>query len=305
MNYFEKTNISISKAVGSFLGLAVGDALGSTLEFTKRTSSSPLHTEILGGGPFKISPGSHTDDTCMAMAMATSLLERNCFDPVHVMDEFLKWYKQGKYSPSGKCDDIGNTVKEALLTWDGDRLTPFCGRTEEYKSGNGGIMRLAPIIIWNRNSSQNALIYAVLQSMLTHSSEYCIQYAKLLASILWHGTLDPKVIEDLQLLDLPKGANWPTAGGDVMSSMKAAVWSIRTTATFEDAVIKAVNLGGDSDTVGAITGQIAGRIYGHEAIPNRWKDTLIAREQIETLASRLYEMAPDVQIVNSDQGFQQ
>ena len=90
-----------------------------------------------------------------------------------------------------------------------------------------------------------------------------------------------------------------------MSSMKAAVWSIRTTATFEDAVIKAVNLGGDSDTVGAITGQIAGRIYGHEAIPNRWKDTLIAREQIETLASRLHEMAPDVQIVNSDQEFQQ
>ena len=291
------------KARGTLLGLAVGDALGSTLEFSRPTPDSPLHTEIVGGGPFKISPGAHTDDTCMAMAMATSLLERNGFDPVHLMDEFIQWYRGGKYSVSGKCDDIGNTVKEALEKWERERVTPFCGNIENKASGNGAIMRLAPIVIWNRHSSQNALIYAVLQSMLTHSSALCIKYAKLLASILWNGTLDPRTIEDLNLVKLPEDETWPRyPWGDVMSSMKAAVWAVRTTTTFEDALIKAVNLGGDSDSVGAITGQIAGMIYGSVGIPGRWKDALIAGDQIEALAEDLFQNAPEVPMGDLDRG---
>lgn len=284
--------MNLDQAVGSMLGLAVGDALGCTLEFTKRTPNDTLHTEIIGGGEFDMAVGSYTDDTCMAMALANSLIEKKCFDPQSIMSEFTFWYRDGKYAPSGKCDDIGITTSNALQHWETNKLYPYAGRTEINSSGNGGVMRLAPVVIWNRNLYDNAIVDAVRQSMLTHSSENCVRYAQVLGAILWKGKLEPDYIPGFQLCDLPPDNDWPDAGGDVMSAMKAAVWAVRGTSTFEDALIKAVNLGGDSDTVGAIAGQIAGRIYGASAFPKRWIDTLINEKEIRSLATQLFNNAP-------------
>jgi len=287
-----KTSMNLDQAIGSFLGLAIGDALGCTLEFTTRTPKDELHTEIIGGGPFAVAPGSYTDDTCMAMAMANSLLQENEFNALSIMSEFQVWYREGKYSPSGRCDDIGMTTSQAIQQWEINQSYPYSGRTEVDTSGNGGVMRLAPIIIWHRHTYEDALVDAVRQSLLTHASENCVRYAQALAAILWTGNIDPAKVHGMELCALPPNETWPNAGGDVMSAVKAAVWSVEGSSNFEEAIIRAVNLGGDSDTVGAIAGQIAGRIYGATQIPKRWTERLIGEENIRNLATRLFEEAP-------------
>lgn len=284
--------MNLDEAVGSFLGLAIGDALGCTLEFTNRTPNDRLHTEILGGGPFGVGKGSYTDDTCMAMALATSLLEENSFNALAIMNEFRLWYREGKYSPSGRCDDIGVTTSRAIQHWETNQAYPYSGRTEINTSGNGGVMRLAPIVIWNRHIYEDALVDAVRQSMLTHASENCVRYAQALAAILWNGSLDPEKVHGMDLCALASDENWPHAGGDVMSAVKAAVWAVRGAYSFEDAVIRAVNLGGDSDTVGAIAGQIAGRIFGASTFPARWIEALKNETEIRRLATALFNEAP-------------
>ena len=284
--------MNLDQAIGSFLGLAIGDALGCTLEFTKRKPEDKMHTEIIGGGPFAVAPGSYTDDTCMAMAMATSLLKEKSFNAISIMQEFVFWYRDGKYSPSGQCDDIGATTSQALRQWETSQSYPYSGRTEEDTSGNGGVMRLAPIIIWHRHIYENAMVDAVRQSLLTHASENCVRYAQALASILWNGSTDPKKVYGMEMCALAPSDNWPHAGGDVMSATKAAVWAVNGSSTFEEAVLKAVNLGGDSDTVGAIAGQIAGRIYGASSFPKRWLKALINEKEIRNLAIQLFKNSP-------------
>ena len=284
--------MNLDQAMGSMLGLAIGDALGCTLEFTTRSSRDALHTEIIGGGPFGMAAGSYTDDTCMAMALANSLIERECFDPKAVMSEFTLWYRDGKYSPSGECDDIGMTTRNALQQWETNRSYPYAGLTEVNTSGNGGVMRLAPIVIWNRHMYDNAIVDSVRQSMLTHSSENCIRYAQMMGAILWKGKLNPDHIPSFHLCNLSPDDEWPEAGGDVMSAMRAAVWAVQGATTFEDALIRAVNLGGDSDTVGAIAGQIAGRLYGASLFPKRWLEALINEKEIRSLATQLFNTAP-------------
>lgn len=284
--------MNLDEAVGSFLGLAIGDALGCTLEFTDRTPDDHLHTEILGGGPFGVEKGSYTDDTCMAMALATSLLEENTFNALAIMNEFRVWYREGKYSPSGRCDDIGMTTSLAIQHWEANQTHPYSGRTEINTSGNGGVMRLAPIVIWNRHVYENALVDAVRQSMLTHASENCVRYAQALAAILWSGSLDHTKVHGIGLCASAPNDNWPHAGGDVMSAVKAAVWAVRGATSFEDAVIRAVNLGGDSDTVGAIAGQIAGRVFGASTFPARWIEALKNATEIRRLATTLFNEAP-------------
>ena len=187
---------------------------------------------IIGGGCFDLKAGTILT-TRVALALANSLLKK-CLDPVHLMDEFLAWYEDGKYSPTGDFIDIGITVKTALSRWKNDRYSPFCGPQGEYSSGNGSVMRLCPIIIWQRHSHENALVDAVIQSMLTHSSNNCIRHSQIFASVLWHGSLDTKIIDGLNMLLLPESETWPSANGDVMSSLKAAIWAVRTTSNFKE-----------------------------------------------------------------------
>ena len=133
------------RARGALLGLAVGDALGTTLEFTAKDSSAPL-TDMVGGGPFRLKPGEWTDDTSMALALAESLLANPDLDEEDLMTRFCAWAEEGTYSHTGRCFDIGMTVRSALSDF---RRTgnPVAGSRDPRSAGNGSLMRLAPVPI--------------------------------------------------------------------------------------------------------------------------------------------------------------
>ena len=128
---------------GCLLGIAIGDAVGTTLEFKPPGSFKPI-SDMVGGGPFRLKPGEWTDDTSMALCLATSLVEKNGFDPREEMDRYSRWWKEGYLSSNGVCFDIGNTVATALRQYQktGD---PIAGSISPHSAGNGCIMRLAPM----------------------------------------------------------------------------------------------------------------------------------------------------------------
>ncbi|HEY9659275.1 MAG TPA: ADP-ribosylglycohydrolase family protein, partial [Allocoleopsis sp.] len=128
---------------GCLLGLAAGDAVGTTVEFQRRGSFSPV-TDMVGGGPFRLQPGQWTDDTSMALCLATSLVEVGAFDAIDQMNRYCNWYQNGYLSSTGDCFDIGNTVRQALHQYKTSG-NPFSGSTHANSAGNGCLMRLAPI----------------------------------------------------------------------------------------------------------------------------------------------------------------
>ena len=128
---------------GAILGLAAGDALGTTLEFTTPGTFKPV-TDIVGGGPFHLKAGEWTDDTSMMLCLAESLLECGKFDPIDQLRLYVKWKRTGHNSSNGRCFDIGGTVMKALARF--ERLSePYAGSTDAYSAGNGSLMRLAPV----------------------------------------------------------------------------------------------------------------------------------------------------------------
>lgn len=291
----------IDRGLGCFLGLAVGDALGASLEFTER-DRGPLHSEMSGGGPFDLEPGQWTDDTSMALAMADSLIRSRAFDPLDIMTRFLDWKERGTYSSTGRCFDIGNTTSNALFQFK-NTGNPFSGSEHHFEAGNGSIMRLAPIVLFSLGDPEHLRTLACDQSRLTHGATDAVEACELLAVWLHEAivTGDPALLQR----SVPwsgKSRRVPgIAGGSFrekdrseirstgycIDTLEAAVWAVFKTSSFEEALILAVNLGGDSDTVGAVAGQIAGALYGLSVIPSRWLEPLTWRERLETTARQL------------------
>jgi ADP-ribosyl-[dinitrogen reductase] hydrolase len=290
----------LDRARGALLGLAVGDALGTTLEFSRR-DSHPLHTEMVGGGVFNLKPGQWTDDTAMALALADSLIQCRGFDGQDLMQRFVGWYRHGEYSCTGRCFDIGSATRAALVHYE---LTgePYAGSTDPYTAGNGSLMRLAPVALFALDDGLLARQIAADQSRTTHAAKACIEACQFFVSLLRAAILGEK---DIIRLARELGRNYPairhatdqnwnqldrvqiSSGGYVISTVEAALWSVARTDSFEKALILAVNLGQDADTVGAVTGQLAGAIYGVSSIPSRWQEHLARRSRIEDAASQL------------------
>jgi len=274
---------------GAFLGLAVGDAFGTTLEFSARKSTE-THTEMSGGGPFNLKPGQWTDDTSMALCLAESLHERCCFDPSHQMDLYLDWWQNGLYSSTGACFDIGNTVSKALNTYS-DTKNPYSGPVDEYSAGNGSLMRLCPVVMFFASNESNAIEKAGDSSKTTHGNQQSVDACRYFAGLLlgaFRGETKKTLLSEMYspvkgLWELKplcwqveavargsyksKGRDDIKSSGYVIDSLEAALWAFESTESFESGLIKAVNLGGDADTVGAIYGQIAGAYYGELGIP--------------------------------------
>lgn len=272
------------QARGMLLGLAVGDALGTTLEFSDRDSLPPV-TGIVGGGPFHLDPGVWTDDTSMALCLGESLIECGGWNAGDCARRFIRWRDEGYMSPTGTCFDIGTTVSDALdrIEASGD---PYGGLNAANLAGNGGIMRLAPAVIAHHRDAMAAVDVAVLQSQITHAADECDDAAFALAAFLHSGTLR----DALHRLpaETPRAAVKST--GYVRDSYEAAFWAFENTTTFRDCTLLAANLGGDADTVAAIAGQIAGRAYGMAGIPAEWLGVLAWRDRIETMADTLYAL---------------
>lgn len=280
--------LDLDAAKGILLGLAVGDALGTTLEFSARDSLPPV-TDLVGGGPFNLDPGVWTDDTSMALCLGESLLQKKGWDAADCARRFVNWRDHGYMSPTGTCFDIGNTVSAALSRFvqDGD---PYAGSTDPNSSGNGGIMRLAPAVIAFHSEVRSAVDVSVMQSQITHASDECDDFAFALAAFLHSGNLTDALHR--VPADTPRAQI--KSSGYVRDSYEAAFWAFENTGNFRDCVILAANLAGDADTVAAIAGQIAGRIYGIEGLPSEWLAKLAWRDKIEAMAADLYALGLDV-----------
>lgn len=298
---------------GCLLGLAAGDALGTTLEFKLPGTFEPID-DIVGGGPFGLEPGQWTDDTSMALCLATSLVECGGFDPADQMQRYVRWWREGYLSSTGECFDIGITTSRALSRFiqHGD---PYAGSTDSSSAGNGSLMRLAPVPMRYAGDTSEAIARAADSSRVTHQAteavDACRYYAGLLVGAL--RGLDKQTL--LSPGYCPVEGLWernPLADkialvangsfkdreppdirgtGYVVDALEAALWAFDRTGTFREGALLAVNLGDDADTTGAIYGQIAGAHYGAEAIPATWRAELAMADQITSLADRLYDQA--------------
>lgn len=288
---------------GALLGLACGDAIGTTVEFSPRGSFQPV-TDMTGGGPFALKPGQWTDDTSMALCLAESLLTKGGFDPADQMGRYLNWWKWGYLSATGHCFDIGMTVQDALsrFSYSGN---PYSGSIKAQSAGNGSLMRLAPVVLFSHPDMNNVHKYAADSSRTTHGAPEAVESCQLFAEIIsaaLSGKPKNELLQGLQFKPLLEKTAAIASGafiakpeaeikgsGYCIASLEASLWCFFNTDSFEAAVLRAANLGDDADTTAAITGQIAGAYYGASAIRPDWVEKLSMREDIKEMANKLYE----------------
>lgn len=287
------SNPAANRAIGCLLGLAVGDAVGTTLEFSARDIGEPL-TDMVGGGPFDLEPGQWTDDTSMALCLADSLIACGDLDQRDLMTRFVGWFRNGENSATGSCFDIGMATQTALLRFE-DSGDPAAGSTDPNTAGNGSIMRLAPIALrWFRNR-EKAIAAAREQSITTHAAPESVEGCALLADYLVDAihTGDPTVFDrprsnPVATIDAIGQGGWRGkprdeihSSGYVVHTLEAALWAVERSGSFEQAILTAANLGDDADTVAAVAGQIAGALWGRSGIPSQWLHRLAWRDHIE------------------------
>lgn len=298
------------------LGLAIGDALGTTLEFQPPGSFTPIQ-DMVGGGPFHLAPGQWTDDTSMALCLAESLTERRGFDPIDQLERYLRWYREGYYSSTGRCFDIGNTVRAALSRFTRMRQ-PYCGSTDSMSAGNGSIMRLAPVPLAYAQQPREAIERSGESSRTTHGAPAAVDACRYLSALIVgaiHGAskagllaaryspipgyweAHPLVSEiDQVAAGSFKRRNPPEIRGTgyVVKSLEAALWAFNRSESCREGCLLAVNLGDDADTTGAVYGRLAGAYYGERAIPETWHTCLAHRALLERFAERLLALAQEV-----------
>lgn len=294
---------------GALIGLAVGDALGAAVEFKSPGSFAPVNG-YRSGGPHGLNAGEWTDDTSMALALADSIGSVG-WDLNDQAKRYVEWWKTGKYSVNGRCFDIGITTRSALSRFLAHEDALTSGDTSERASGNGSIMRLAPVPIRyaglypDRIEELSRL--ADESSLPTHASEQCRSACRYLATILaalvrgedradvlspnWR---PPKALNEIKPLHpliqkVAQGSfrdNSAIEGsGWVVKSLEAALWAFHDADDFEEAVLNAVNLGDDADTTGAICGQLAGAYWGEAGIPESLRTGLARMDMIEEALS--------------------
>ena len=300
---------------GAMLGLACGDALGTTVEFMSRGAFEPL-TDIVGGGPFGLKAGEWTDDTSMALCLAESLIANKGMELEDQLERYTFWWVHGENSVTGECFDIGNTVRGALESY-ALTLDPYSGSKDPMSAGNGSIMRLAPVPLFYASDPLGVmLINCAFSSMTTHRALEAIYACKLMGYLI-RGALTettkeealkigddytqaltqftpecPSSIQEIADQEYTKKSLLEIRGsGYVVRSLEAALWCFYHSSNFEEGALLAANLGDDADTTAAVYGQIAGAFYGKKGIPNHWLKTLAWRKKITRIADQLYEYA--------------
>lgn len=288
---------------GSLYGLAIGDALGAAVEF-RRPRTFPPVVGYRDGGPHGLLAGQWTDDTSMALALADSIGQKE-WNTKDQLQRYLNWFEKGEYSVNGFCFDIGNTTREALNEFEISGTLE--AESDESLSGNGSIMRLTPVVIkYYNHPSVNLAEYLAESSKTTHASVQCVDACIALGLILKNlmlgcskeEALDKFVFDSVSLCDLVKNVviNYSyrenktfKGSGWVIESLEAALWSFYTSNSFEECVLKAVNLGDDADTTGAVAGQLAGAYWGFDNIPQNLIDGLDRKDMIDKYLNLILE----------------
>ena len=303
----------IERYRGSLLGLAVGDAVGTTLEFKPPGSFTPIE-DMVGGGPFGLIPGQWTDDTSMALCLAESLIEQQGFNPVHQLQKYLQWYREGYLSSTGRCFDIGNTTIDGLRQFEKTQ-EPYCGSTDPRSAGNGSIMRLAPVPLFYAKRPLEAIAKSAESSRTTHQATVAVEACRYLGALIvgavngvsreellskryspvpgyWEKNPLVEEIDEIALGSFKHRQPPEIQGsGYVVKSLEAALWAFYNSHSFREGCLLAVNLGDDADTTGAAYGQLAGAFYGESGIPESWRSQLAYRQLIESMANQLFTLA--------------
>jgi ADP-ribosyl-[dinitrogen reductase] hydrolase len=291
---------------GVLLGLAAGDALGATVEFESRDSIRQrygIHRDIVGGGWLNLQAGEVTDDTQMALCIARSIAHLGRFDAADIANRFVEWYRSDP-------KDIGNTTRHALeqlaagARWDEAGWKTHVA-LQPRDASNGSVMRAAPVALYARGDSQRLARHSAESSLITHANPRCVAGCVALNAAIAAMLDDPDsdvLRHAFDATDQPdvrralEGARRGTAdtldaGGSVLSTLQASFWALTEHRSLEDAIVAAVNLGQDADTTGAVTGALAGARWGMAAIPGRWREVILLREELSVLADQLLELS--------------
>lgn len=311
-----------NSVLDGIMGLVVGDALGVPVEFEDRESLRRLPiTSMRGYGTYNQPPGTWSDDSSMTIALVASLM--NGLDYEDIMNKFIGWFDNAKYTPYGEMFDIGIATQQALIRYKKGVPALECGGQKEYDNGNGALMRILPALYYllakyGEDFIENDEAYFIIHniSSLTHrhkrSQIACGIYLSLASSIMTGMDLtlaiqnginnamkyykDKEEFKDeLQYFSRIKDRGFKNlpeeeikSGGYVVDTLEASIWCLLNTNNYKSCVLKAVNLGSDTDTTGAVVGGLAGLRYGYESIPKEWIATIARREYIESMCDELY-----------------
>ena len=277
---------SKSRALASFIGLAIGDALGAPIEFLNPGSFAPI-VDYTAGGTWNLPAGYWTDDTSMAICLAENIIANRRVDPQDLLERFSRWYQFGENSSTGECFDIGNTTVLALRRFVNSGVyLPASNRPE--LSGNGSLMRLSPVAVAWWSDPTRLRSESRAQTLTTHGSQECIDTCEELALMLGAAIRGQPVHEQLIEWSDHMRRQDISNSGRASDTLRAAKWAVGVSRSFRQAVLAAVNLGGDSDTIGAVAGQLAGAIWGMEDIPAEWIEKLYNSDRLLALAEQLW-----------------
>ena len=285
----------IERIKGGLFGVAVGDALGGTTEFMSRREVENVYgylTEIVGGGVWKLEPGEVTDDTMMTLCVAEGILE-NPRDPMQAIGEkYLEWFRS-------KPKDIGNIIRHVLQGYDGNWFeAAFLAHMDLGQSaGNGSLMRCLPAALCYPKLEDVEQVTRI-QSRMTHYDERCDQTCERYNRIAYHMLNDAVPLRAAIEREV-RGTEYESSldrepdcepSGFIVHTWRWAIYLLMTSRSFEETVQRAANLGGDSDTIGAIAGGLAGVHYGYEGIPERYRDRILIKDRLSEVSEQIVEL---------------
>jgi len=308
--------IDFTEKIKSVLfGVAVGDALGLPVQWQSREKlkRKPVRG-MIGYGVFNMPPGTWSDDSSLTFCLAEALTKG--FDLNIIAQNFLEWFNNGYWTPFGEAFDIGNTTSEAIYRLSKGISPEVAGSSDEYSNGNGSLMRISPLVFYIKDKPIEERFEITRKvSSITHrhirSVIACFYYLEFMRKLLYSNAkftiykelqkevpdfLNSIKIDDSEIKKFARllkaniyeeREDKISSSGYVIDTLEASIWCLLTTDNFKDAILKAVNLGDDTDTVGAVTGALAGLLYGYKSIPKEWINTLARKEDIEDLAERL------------------
>ncbi len=293
---------------GALLGLAAGDAVGTTLEFKRPGTFQPIN-DMVGGGPFGLTPGQWTDDTSMALCLAESIVERGgTLDPADQLTRYHRWWRDGHLSSTGVCFDIGITTTKAIKRWKDERLVTDAV-VEDEACANGSLMRLAPVPMRWAADPTAAGERSAESSRTTHPAARPVDSCRVLGTMIAVAiggapkdeVLDPARFADVDLhplvCDIVDGSYRTKEPPEIrgtgycIDALEASLWAFDRADSYRDAVLAAANLGDDADTTAAICGQLAGAFWGESGIPAEWRRKLALKDTISDLADGLWKLA--------------
>lgn len=299
---------------GLFIGGVVGDAFGSPYEF-KRLGSYTITEEMEYNGVFNLPAGSFTDDSSMMLCLAQSLIDMKRFYAPDQMSKYAKWMLHGYMSSNDEkgCFDVGRQTKTAILEYIRDvhkdkQTDGYYGSVQPIHSGNGGIMRLAPIMIYFHKDVDGGLVHARNSSRVTHGSPECIECAWLMAFVVFMlldgrskdavskrmMAISPSLREE-QVRNIAaqtfkkKESRHIFTSGYVIHTLEAALWAFFKTETFKEGMLLLAEMGRDVDTVCCVYGQIAGAYYGYTEIPAKWIAALQKKDLVISVCCKLVD----------------